>query len=114
MNEAGSHCGINDALGGGVFVCRRPLSPEGNGSYCAYHGGWPHNGSRLELTWREWFKVQFIRRPRNAIHYIRQLYRDLRLAWYLRKHPKCDVPRCQDKALSVSGGKCVDHYYDEG
>jgi hypothetical protein len=108
-----THCGINDALGGGIFVCRRPLSPEGNGSFCAYHGGWPHNGSKLELTWREWFRVQFIRRPRNVVWRLREIYRRFRLMWHIRKHPKCKIPKCSEKALSPKGGKCIDHCYGD-
>lgn len=76
-------CGVNDALGGNIFVCHRPLVPTGNGSYCAVHGGWPHNGSRLSLTWPEWFKAWFWRRPVN-------LARELRSRWRLRSFPEAD------------------------
>lgn len=74
-------CGINDVFGGGVFVCGRPVVPDGNGSYCAYHGGWPHNKARLELTWRAWFLARFVYGPRNVLLHIRGTYWKLRLRW---------------------------------
>ena len=103
---------VNRIFGGGVFVCRRPVATE-NG-FCAYHGdSTALDDVELEFTWREWLKVQFIRRPKNAARRLRRFYGDLRLVWRLRHHPKCNIPECQEKAMNVSGGKCIDHYCED-
>lgn len=93
-------CGVNDALGGGIFICRRPLSPQGNGAYCEYHGGWPHNRARMELTWRAWFKAWFIYRPRNAWWHLKRFVTDARLAWHTRHNPRCATSGCRKRSIA--------------
>lgn len=99
-------CFVNNIFGGGVFICRRPVvTPNG---FCAYHAELPL-GQGLELTWMEWFKVWFIRKPSNLWRAI--MCAPSRLVyWYrLRKVPKCAIKTCSDKALC--GTLCPDHYY---
>lgn len=102
-----AECHVNKIFGGGVFVCRKPATTK-NG-FCEFHGNQTAATLDLELTWREWFKVQFIRRPQNAARVLRSLPRKIRYWWYTRNFPKCEL--CTDKAMSKDGGRCIDHTY---
>lgn len=48
--EASKRCAVEQALGGGFFKCDRPVSPEGNGSYCEFHGAQTAGDFDVELT----------------------------------------------------------------
>lgn len=104
-------CFVNYALGGGVFVCRRPPKPGGNG-FCAFHGEKKANDPDLglELTWREWLRVWFIRRPRNILRWIRERPRKIRFWWWTRKNAPCAF--CSNKSMLEENGRrvCFDHY----
>lgn len=102
-------CHVNDIFGGGVFVCRRQLAPGGNG-YCEYHGRQNAITLKLELTWRAWFRVQFVRRPLNLWRWIRECPRKIQFWWSTRNNPPCAF--CQNKSMVTEHGKrvCFDHY----
>lgn len=106
-------CAVNDALGGGIFVCRRPLSPEGNGAFCALHGS---SNARLELTWPAWFKAWFVYQPRNLLLRIKNARFAFRLWRETRHNPPCSTTGCRKHSVQTctEDGEirhmCFDHF----
>lgn len=107
------HCGINDALGGGIFKCDRPVSPEGNGKYCSYHGKQDARTLRVQLTWRAWLRKWFVYFPRNTWYKVRW---DLRRWWLTRNNPYCKVKDCGRRSIATDPFTqlpvCWEHYGD--
>lgn len=104
-------CGVNDALGGGIFICRRPVATT-NG-FCDFHAQQDARTLELELTWRAWLKKYFVYTPRNIWRAIRLTPSRIRSWWWLRRYPFCEVAGCEERSFSIHGGPCVDHFPEE-
>lgn len=108
-------CGINDIMGGGIFMCNREVSPDGNGSYCAYHGKQDVRNLDLQLTPKAWFKAWFYYFPKSLWYKMKKFHTVMDYWWTTRSNPRCYVKDCKSKSCMkmVINGQwqpvCLDH-----
>lgn len=108
-------CGVNRFLGGDAFVCHRPCSPHGNGSFCEYHG--QTSFPDVDLTWKARIR-SILSLPKRAARLFHDAWLDLQVALRERDstYPTCSIPSCGHQAICLvvtSEGHdwfCSDHF----